>query len=243
MLDSPFFKENNFYVFGGAQHFLSLAFFVVFGFLLIHLSKKYTTKRQQIIIGNLFAISLSLSVILWTIIKIAINDYDVKVDLPFHLCSLIALLLPYYSFTRKKIIYEILLFWVFAGTIQALITPDVSSGFPHISYIKYWFTHAGLVVFMFYATFVYNERPSLKSVFKSFLALQFYVVLMFFINSIFNANYFYINGKPEVATLLDYFGEWPFYILIGELAIIPFFLVIYFPFYIFRKNPTSIPNK
>ena len=236
MLNSPFFKENNSFVFGGSQHLWSLVFCFLFGVILIYVSKKYATKKQQNTIGNIFAIALSLSVVFAIILKIGLNEFDIKNDLPFHLCSLIALLLPIYSITRKKGIYEVILFWILAGTLQSIITPDVVHGFPHYSYIKYWFTHAGLIVFIFYATFIYNSRPSLKSVFKSFLVLQVYLVFIFFINRIFNSNYFYINGKPEVTTLLDSFGEWPYYILVGELVIIPFFLLIYLPFYISKRK-------
>ena len=93
-----------------------------------------------------------------------------------------------------------------------------------------------LIVFIFYATFIYDSRPSLKSVVKSFLALQVYLVFVYIINSAFNSNYFYINGKPDVTTLLDSFGDWPYYILVGELVIIPFFLIIYLPFYLLKKR-------
>lgn len=213
----------------------SLVFCIAFGFILIYLSKKYATKRQQHLIGNILAISLSLSVIFAILLKVILNDFDSKNDLPFHLCSLVALLLPIYSITRRKGIYEVILFWILAGTLQSIITPDVVHGFPHYSYIKYWFTHAGLIVFIFYTTFVYNLRPSLKSVFKSFLILQVYIVFAYFINLALGSNYFYINGKPEVSTLLDSFGEWPYYVLVGELVIIPFFLTIYLPFYISKR--------
>jgi hypothetical integral membrane protein (TIGR02206 family) len=75
-------------------------------------------------------------------------------------------------------------------------------------------------------------KPKLKSVFKSFVALQLYVALMMLVNNLLNANYFYLNEKPKSASLLDYFGEWPYYILVGQLIIIPLFLLIYIPFYL-----------
>lgn len=236
MLDLPFFKDNNAFVPYEAHHFGALAFFFIFAFVLILFSKRLATRQQQIRIGNFYALFLSTVVIVWTLIKVIKGEFDVKTDLPFHLCNLIALLIPIYAFTRKKILYEILLFWVFSGTIQALFTPDLSNGFPHFTYFKYWFAHAGVVVFMLYATFVYNHRPTFKSVFKSFFALQIYIVLIYFINLIFKSNYFYINAKPDATTLLDLFGDWPYYILVAELILIPLFILIYLPFYLFRKR-------
>jgi hypothetical integral membrane protein (TIGR02206 family) len=240
MLDSPFLLDNNAFVSYERHHLFAILFFVVFGILLIILSKKYASTKQQFVIGNVYAIILSASVIAWTGIKILLNDFDTKTDLPFHMCNLVALLMPIYSFTRKRIIYEILLFWVFSGTIQAIFTPDVDSGFPHYTYIKYWLVHAGVIVFMLYATFVYGHKPTLKSVFKSFLALQVYVVFMYFVNNMFDSNYFFINKKPDVATLLDLFGDWPYYVLIGELIAIPFFLTIYLPFHLFKSKRVEV---
>ena len=79
-------------------------------------------------------------------------------------------------------------------------------------------------------------RPKFKSVFKSFLALQVYVVLMVIINKLLEANYFYLNEKPQSASILDYFGEWPWYIIVVQIIIIPLFLLIYLPFYLTRKK-------
>ena len=132
--------------------------------------------------------------------------------------------------------YEILMFWVLAGTIQAVVTPDVADGFPTFNFIRYWVVHLGLILIMFYATYVLNMRPTFKSVFKSFGALQIYVVSMFTINYLLGSNYFYLNRKPEAATLLDLFGDWPVYLLVTELVILPFFFMIYFAFRSRKKS-------
>ena len=123
------------------------------------------------------------------------------------------------------------MFWIIAGTLQGVITPDIAIGFPSFDYFRYWIVHLGLLSIIFYAIFVFKMRPKLKSVFKSFFALQLYVILVVIINYLLNANYFYLNEKPESASLLDYFGEWPYYIIITQLIIIPLFLFIYLVFY------------
>ena len=50
--------------------------------------------------------------------------------------------------------------------------PDLSEGFPHVNFFKYWLEHAGLVVFIIYATLIYDMRPTVKSIFKSFGAMK-----------------------------------------------------------------------
>lgn len=139
--------------------------------------------------------------------------------------------------------YEILFFWIIAGTLQAVITPDIASGFPTFDYVRYWVVHLGLLMVISYATLVFKMMPNFKSVFKSFFALQLYFLAIVVVNDLLNANYFYLNEKPQSASLLDYLGDWPMYIIIVQAVLIPYFLLIYLPFYLYglkRKRLTQL---
>jgi len=142
--------------------------------------------------------------------------------------------MPLFTRTRKQLYYEILLFWIFAGTSQAILTPEMRNGFPHVHFLYFWIVHCGLIITMFYATFIYKMRPKLKSTLISFVALQGYFIFVSLINKFTGANYFYLNAKPNAPSVLDLLGEWPYYILMAELLLIPYFLIIYFPFYLTR---------
>jgi hypothetical integral membrane protein (TIGR02206 family) len=163
------------------------------------------------------------------------GNFNTQEDLPLHLCSFLALAVPFLSVTKKFLYYEIFFFLILAGTLQSLITPD-ESNYLNFPFFRYWFVHAGLVIFMFYATFIFKMKPTLRSVGKSFLGMQIYMLLMLVLNYFLGSNYFYTNRKPEVATALDLFGDWPQYILIVEVLIIPYFLLIYLPFYLTRNK-------
>ena len=229
-----FFGENADFVPFSGQHILISAIVIVFGTILIFCAKKQS-EQIQFLTGNIIASSISLTVIFGSILNSYKPDFNYQEDLPLHLCSFLALVIPVLSYTRKYIYYEIFFFLILAGTLQSLITPS-DYNFLNFTFFRYWFVHSGLVLFMLYATFVYKMRPTIKSVFKSFIGMQFYVILMFLINYLLGSNYFYTNRKPEATTLLDVFGEWPQYIFVVELIVIPFFLLIYFPFYLTRKK-------
>jgi hypothetical integral membrane protein (TIGR02206 family) len=238
LTDSIFLKDNEDFVMFGMQHLVVLLFFVLAGILLINRAKKLPEK-QQFKIANFFAFSLAITVVVWTLLKIYIRGFDIKLDLPFHLCNIIALLLPILTITRKKIYYEIVFFWILAGTTHSIITPDLKNGFPNFIFFKYWYVHAGLIIFILYFTIVFKLRPTFKSALKSFVALQGYIVLMFIVNDLTGANYFYTNRKPDVASALDYLGEWPNYIFVVEIIMIPYFLLFYLPFYLSAKKIKS----
>ena len=229
-----FFGENADFIPFSRQHIIISAIVITLGTILIYWAKKQS-KKIQFLTGNILTSSISLTVIFGSILNIYKPDFNYQEDLPLHLCSFLALIIPVLSFTRKYIYYEILFFLILAGTLQSLITPS-DYNFLNFTFFRYWFVHSGLVIFMLYATFVYKMKPTLKSVFKPFIGMQVYMVLMFLINYLLGSNYFYTNRKPDATTLLDVFGEWPQYIFVVEIIVIPFFLLIYFPFYLTRKK-------
>jgi len=157
-------------------------------------------------------------------------DYDLQSDLPLYLCSLLGLLIPIYTYYRRFWMFEVLLFWIIVGTIQGILTPDIAEGFPSLDYFRYWVVHLGLLGIIFYEIIIFNRKPTFISIFKSYGALQVYVIMIIIINYFLDANYFYLNEKPKSASLLDYFGDWPAYLIVSQLIILPLFFLVYLPF-------------
>ncbi|WP_156112494.1 YwaF family protein [Lacinutrix jangbogonensis] len=228
---------------GSLQHIIPIAIAIVFAFVLIWFSKSKLNKKQQELVFKSLGFFVSLTVLVFHIHLILKGNYNLVTDLPLYLCSFMALFIFVFTNNRKYLLFEILLFWIIAGTSQAVITPDIPIGFPSFDYLRYWIAHLGLLVIIFYAIFVFKMRPTLKSVFKSFLGLQLYMLSLFVINYILDANYSYLNRKPDAASALDYFGDWPMYLLVVEVILIPYFLIIYLPFFIAKKLKKKLFSK
>jgi hypothetical integral membrane protein (TIGR02206 family) len=221
---------------GSFEHLLPIGIAIIVAIFSISYSKRKLSVLKQLKVFKLFGWFVSLTVATFHLYFISLGTYNIQTDLPLYLCSFIALLIPIFTYYRNYWMYEILLFWIIAGTLQGVITPDIAEGFPTFDYFRYWVVHLGLLLIVFYATFVFGMRPTFKSVFKSILALQLYVAMIVVVNALLNANYFYLNEKPQSASLLDYFGEWPYYIIVTQLILIPYFLLIYLPFYFTKKK-------
>ena len=223
---------------GSLQHLLPILIALGLTIWLIKYSKKHLNQKQKESTIHVLASFVSITIISFHLYRICFDNYNFKTDLPLYLCSLMALIIPIFTHYRKYWMFEVLVFWIIGGTLQGVITPDIAVGIPSFDYFRYWITHLGLLSIIFYFIFVLGMKPRLKSVFKSFFALQLYVVLMVIINYVLDANYFYLNEKPKSASLLDYFGDWPYYIIVGQLVVIPLFLLIYLPFYLVKKIST-----
>lgn len=222
---------------GSLEHLLPIVLAVLFCIVFIKYAKHKLNKKQQERALHVLACLVSLTVLVFHGYKISFGNYNITTDLPLYLCSLLGLLIPIFTYYRKLWMYEVLLFWIIAGTSQAVITPDIPIGFPNFDYFRYWIVHLGLLIIIFYATFVFKMKPTFKSVFKSFFALQGYVIIMIVLNFILKANYFYLNERPKSVSVLNYFGEWPFYMIFVQIIVIPLFLLIYLPFYLRAKKP------
>jgi uncharacterized membrane protein YwaF len=70
---------------------------------------------------------------------------------------------------------------------------------------------------------------------RTFVWLNLYLLALVPVNLILDANYFYMMDKPINPSILDYFGDWPFYILVCEVLAMGFFAIAYVPIILGKK--------
>ncbi|MFN0036537.1 MAG: TIGR02206 family membrane protein [Saprospiraceae bacterium] len=220
----------------GLEHFIWLAMGAASTFFWIWLGRKQTTELGQRRIGLVQSL---LPAVLWVALALYIAFFvrplDLGLVLPFHVCYFINLLLPVMLWRRSFFLFEITYYMVMGGCIQALLTPDLQQSFPHHLNARYFFVHIGLVQSTLYAIFVYRFRPTWQSFGKAFLWANLYFVFVLVINHLLGTNFMYLSRKPNAPTLLDLFGEWPWYIVGGEFLCFLIFALVMLPF-AFDKN-------
>ena len=222
--------EANKFVTFGAYHIGGILFFVLLGALLVVWARKSEVAIQDRI-GKIMGWTLTSAVVGCLVILLGLGRFNPTTDLPLHICNTLALLAPLLFYYKSNTLFQIFYYSVMAATTQAIITPHLEDVFPHYMYIKYFTVHCGLVVAVWYAILVQGFRPTFKGMFVAFGALQVFSAALIGINWGLGANYMYLNHKPPVASLLDYFGPEPYYVITVELVALLFFAVYYLPFY------------
>jgi len=160
------------------------------------------------------------------------SHYERALDslLPLHLCGLSVILTAWVLAMRSYRTYEVVYFWAWGGTLQALLTPDLDRGYPSPAFIAFFIGHGLVIVGVLYATLVFRFRPRLVSIFKSLGALLPVVAIVAPINLWLGTNYLFLSTKPQQPSLMDYLGPWPWYILsLAGLALLSSF-IYYLPF-------------
>ena len=121
----------------GTAHILSLIFAIALNVALYFILKRCTRKVQIIILGI-----LSFSGIAAIIYNLVAWDSPLEY-LPFHLCSLNAMILPLAVFTRNKVISNLTLLWSLGAAVALILNHSVAAAeildpvfcfyfFPHV---------------------------------------------------------------------------------------------------------------
>ncbi|PGS51665.1 TIGR02206 family membrane protein [Bacillus sp. AFS041924] len=165
--------------------------------------------------------------VLYNIWMVKNDIWRVSDSLPLQLCSISLYLVIILLLTRKKLVYEIVLFTGILGAMQAILTPYLFFGFPHFRFIHFFSTHSLIILVPFYFTWVRGYRPTLSSIGKVFIFLNILMPFIIFINKKTDGNYMFLGGKPETKSVLNYLGDYPYYIVSLEGVLLVLSLLLW----------------
>ena len=149
-------------------------------------------------------------------------------SLPLQLCDAAIFVAAAALWTRSPLLVEVAYFWGLAGTIQALLTPDLPQHFPSYPYLQYYIAHGGVVAAAL--VLVVGLRIHPRHPFWVIVVTIAYTAAVGLVDATTGANYMYLRSKPPSATLLDALGPWPVYILAATLIALALLAALYTPF-------------
>lgn len=161
--------------------------------------------------------------------------------LPIAVCGWVAIFCSYIVIGKNQTLFDIVYFWLFAGSVFALLTPTVITytGPTRFRYYQFWIEHTATFIAVFYMIFVHKMRPTIKSMIKSYVALIVLCIIAYNANQLIGsgANYLFM-ARPEAApSILDILP--PHFVLrlcIMAAAITALFGVSYLPWYFKDKK-------
>ena len=211
----------------GPPHLLIIAMIPVLAAIMAWAARRNpaTARWLRIGLGSL----LILNELAWYVYLLYTDGIQFPDLLPLQLCDVTLWVTAITCFTLKPGGYEFAYYAGIAGSGMAVITPDV--WMPLLSYptIHFFLAHGGAVIAVLFLTWADLARPRLGSVLRVFLYMNIFAALVGAFNFVFKTNYMYLCQKPAGASLLDYFGPWPFYILGGEVLTLALFTLLWLP--------------
>ncbi|MDA7629674.1 TIGR02206 family membrane protein [Akkermansiaceae bacterium] len=148
--------------------------------------------------------------------------------LPFHLCDIAAFLAGFALLTPRPLVRELCYCWGLAGTLQALLTPNLPHLFPHPIFFSFFIHHGIIVITAAFLTLAEGWRPRPGTFPRVLIWNQVYFFAVLAFNWLAGTNFGFLMRKPEGATLFDHLGPWPYYLIWVQLlasAMIALFLL------------------
>jgi len=140
------------------------------------------------------------------------------VRVPLQLCDLATGLSVWALLSLRPRVCELAFFWGVAGSLQAVLTPDLQRGFPDYWWVKFFLGHCLVVLSAVYLAATGRVGASHAGVWRAWGWTNAYALTAGAVNWTSGTNYGYLARKPMQPSLLDYFGPWPYYILVMEAA-------------------------
>ena len=150
--------------------------------------------------------------------------------LPLQLCDVAILVAAAALWTRRQAIVEVTYFWALAGTIQALLTPDLPQHFPSYPYLQYYVAHGGVVAAALVLVVGLRLHPRPWAVVRVAGLTVAYTAFVGVVDAVTGADYMFLRSKPPGPTPLDLLGPWPVYIFGAALVGLVLFAVLDAPF-------------
>ena len=173
----------------------------------------------------------------WVIYKLSLGHTYWAEFMPFELCTINAYILgAILIFRPSYLIFEVVYFWSMAGTVHGIITPRLFAGYPHYLFFEYFITHIGIVLATLVLIFRYKWIVTWTSLWRSFLWLQIIALINLVFDFTFDVNYMFMKALPKVSSILDYFGDWPWYIFGCEIFALASFILYLFPFLLVQQS-------
>ncbi len=183
-----------------------------------------------------FALILSEMSYFWRLVAVPSLGANPIDHLPITVCGWAVTLCSYMVVTKSQRLFDICYFWLFSGSIFALITPTVITytGPTRFRYYQFWLEHTLGYIGVFYMIFVHGMRPTVKSALRSAFWLVILALIAYFANRILGpgANYLFMAAPESTPSILDILPpNFSLRICIMAAAVFLLFAISYLPWY------------
>jgi len=218
--------NTGFQLFGPA-HLLILAAVPALAIVLSRAARKGIVPPRALVFT--LGVFLAVNELFWYAFRLSREGFRFPEGLPLHLCDFMLWLTVAAALTLNRRVFEVAWFAGIGGASMALLTPDLWAPLASYPTIYFFLAHGFVVVTLL--TLLGSGQAALRPgcVWRAFAIVNAYAAAVGIFNLIYGTNYMYLCRKPPSASLLDYLGPWPVYVLAGEAVALAAFWLLYLP--------------
>ncbi len=213
------------------QHYLALAVGLIAGTAFLTAGKRggrgMRLATQLLAFLNLTVYPLSLAA-WWSLPGRSLDNL-----VPLQLCDLAAFTAGFALLTKRPLLCALTYFWGLAATLQALITPALTIGFPSGAYFMFFVHHFVVVIAAIYLPIVMGWRPKSpfwRSPLEVYVYSVIYLIFVMIVNKFLGSNFAFASRPPDNPSLIDKLGSWPWYLFSMQAIAFALFVLLALPF-------------
>lgn len=192
-----------------------------------------------------FALILSEMSYYWRLVGMPALTPNPVDHLPITVCGWVVIFSSYMVIGKTQSLFDICYFWLFSGSVFALITPTVITytGPTRFRYYQFWLEHTLGYIAVFYMIFVHNMRPTVKSAIRAYIALIVLAGIAYFANSMIGpgANYLFMAKPEDTPSILDILPpNFALRLLVMAAAVTTLFALAYLPWYLKDRKAKKV---
>ena len=210
----------------GVLHMMLLGAISLLAIFLVLICREFPTSRR--VVRLVLGWGLVTNELIWWCFRYVHEGIHLG-NLPLQLCDMTLWASATACLTLFGPLVELSYFAGLAGAGMALLTPDLWSPWPTYPAIYFFVAHGGIVIAAAVLIFGRISRLSPHAVWRAYLLLLGYALLVGMFNWASGSNYMYLCRKPKNASLLDALGPWPWYLLPGAAVALILFWLLWLP--------------
>jgi len=218
---------SNFRLFGPAHLFI-IAVVVLLAAVLAAIQRRLAPGSKILRIGLAVALLLD-SAIYYGYLSVR-GQLSFPDHLPLELCDASLFLVIIALLTLNKLAYDLAYYGALAGATMAILTPNLWEPFPSFGTVQFFVAHGLIVAGALFLAWSRLARPRTWSVGRAMLGVNLFAACVGAFDAVYKTDYMYLRAKPQNASMLDFLGPWPWYIVAAEGVALVIFLLLYLPF-------------
>lgn len=201
----------------GASHVVAMGVIAAAAITIPTVGALVRSKRLVRGLARFIAAALVLEWVVYIVVSLSAKNWTVfyQKALPLHICGAGIFLTAWVLVTGRQRSFEIAYFWGIAGTLQAILTPDLQVAYPSYWFFTYFFTHGAIVVGVLYAVVAMKLRLQRGALWRGFVVTNLFMVVVGLADWLLGANYMFLRHAPRGESPF-FFLPWPWYILFIE---------------------------
>ncbi|MGH3412598.1 MAG: TIGR02206 family membrane protein [Marmoricola sp.] len=226
----------------GTEHFILLGVFGLGCVLAVVLGRRVRDRPAEVWVRRGLAVLLTAVMLPLQVRDLLPGRFVLGTSLPVQLCDLAWIVAVWALWRRGRYGVALLYFWGLTLSVQAIATPSLGQDFPDPDFFMYWWMHLMTVWAAVFLVFGLVQGPDWRGYWFTVACTAVWAVVMIAVNAGAGTNFGYLRYKPDTGSILDYFGPWPYYVLVEAVLLLVFWALITWPWSAVRRHQQPPPR-